>query len=238
MPRRNPSAVPATNRLLAALPAGTYRRLEPNLEPVTLDFGHVIETTGSRSRHVYFPTTAVFSMVCALRDGRTAEIGLIGNEGTTAMATCLGADAASAETVVQIAGDALRVRASKLKAEFDRCGTLHDLTLRYLFTLVAQISQSVGCNTHHLLEARLSRWLLLVRDRVPTDELLLRQDFLSDMLGTGRTAVTVAAGALRSEGLIRYSRGKITVLDRPGLEAAACECYATVRAVFDASHRK
>lgn len=158
---------------------------------------------------------------------------MVGNEGTTAMATCLGVEAAATHTIVQLAGDALRIRATKVKAEFDRGGAFHDLMLRYIHALVAQVSQSVGCNTHHLLEARLSRWLLIVRDRVPSDQLLLQHEFLSQMLGTGRSAVTVAAGTLRAAGLIRYSRGRITILDRDGLEASACECYGVVKAAFD-----
>jgi hypothetical protein len=168
-----------------------------------------------------------------MENGAMVEIGMVGNEGATAMATCLGMDSSPPHTIVQVAGGALRIRAAKLKVEFDRGGALHDLMLRYIHALVAQISQSVGCNTHHLLEARLSRWLLIVRDRVPSDELLLRHEFLSQMLGTRRSAVTIAAGALRGAGLIRYARGKIAILDRPGLEASACECYRVVRTVFD-----
>jgi hypothetical protein len=162
-----------------------------------------------------------------------AATAMLGNEGMTGLSMCLGVDSPPLLTIVQVAGDALRVRARAVKAEFDRGETLHDLSLRYLYALLAQISQSVGCNTHHVLEARLSRWLLIVHDRVPSGELALQQEFLSQMLGVGRSTVTVAAGRLKAAGLIRYARGKITVLDRDGLEASACECYGVVRAAFE-----
>jgi len=229
----NHASFPLANRLLAALPHKVSKRLLPNLSLVSLALGDVVDAPGTPVRYVYFPTTAVLSMLCTMNDGAMVEIGMVGNEGTTAMETCLGVDASAPLTIAQVAGDALRIRAPKLKAEFDRGGALHDLLLRYLHALVAQISQSVGCNTHHLLEARLSRWLLIVRDRVPSDELRLHHEFLSQMLGTGRSAVTIAAGALRGAGLIRYARGKVTVLDRGGLEASACECYGIVRTAFE-----
>jgi hypothetical protein len=222
---------PIENRLLAALSHKAYKRLLPDLSRISLQIESVIDAPETPGRYVYFPTTAVLSMLCIMKNGAKVEIGMVGNEGTTAIATCLGV-ASTALTIVQVAGDALRIRAPKLKAEFDRGGSLHDLLLRYIHAFSAQVSQSVGCNTHHLLEARLSRWLLIVHDRVQSDELLLQHQFLSQMLGTGRSAVTIAAGALRGAGLIRYTRGKITILDRVGLEASACECYGVVRAAF------
>jgi hypothetical protein len=224
-----------TNHLLAALPRKSLKRLEPHFTAVSLELGQVVDTPETPARYVYFPTTAVLSMLCTMANGEMVEIGMVGNEGATAMATCLGMDASPPRTIVQVAGDALRIRATKLKAEFDRGGAVHDLLLRYIHALVAQISQSVGCNTHHLVGARLSRWLLIVRDRVPSDHLVLQHEFLSQMLGTRRSAVTIAAGALRDAGLIRYARGKIAILDRPGLEASACECYAVVRSAFEAA---
>ena len=233
MPRRNYALPPIENRLLEALPRKTFKRLEPSLSAVTLEIGQVIDTPETRARYVYFPTTAVLSMLCMMENGAMVEFGMVGNEGATAMATCLGMDASPPHTIVQVAGEALRIRAAKLRVEFDRGGALHDLMLRYIHALVAQISQSVGCNTHHLLEARLSRWLLIVRDRVPSDELLLQHEFLSQMLGTRRSAVKIAAGALRGAGLIRYARGKIAILDRAGLEASACECYRVVKTAFE-----
>ena len=233
MSKSNHGSPYAANRLLAELPRKAFDRLEPNLEVVTLTLGDTTDTAGTSSRYVYFPTTAVLSMLCTMNDGAKVEVGMVGNEGMTGMATCMGMSTSAPLTIVQVAGDAVRIRAQKLKAEFDRGGALHDLLLRYLHAFVAQISQSVGCNTHHVLEARLSRWLLIVRDRVPTDRLLLQHEFLSQMLGTGRSAVTIAAGELRDAGLIRYTRGKITVLDRVGLEASACECYGVVRSAFE-----
>ena len=224
------------NHLLDALPRKSYRRLLPSLEPVTLALEDIVATPGTPAEFVYFPTTAVFSMLCVMERGAMVEIGMVGKEGMTGMATCLGVDISSALTIVQVAGDALRISAPSLKREFDRGGALHDLLLRYVYALIAQISQSVGCNTHHLLEGRLSRWLLIVRDRVPSDTLVLQHEFLSQMLGTGRSAVTIAAGGLRAAGLIRYARGKITILDREGLEATACECYGVVRAAFERAH--
>jgi hypothetical protein len=221
------------NRLLDALPRAVYERLKPDMRLVTLAAEKVVDVPGTASRYVYFPTTAVVSMLCTMENGKRVETGMIGNEGTTAASACLGASAAAPLAMVQVAGDAVRVRAPKLKAEFDRGGVLHDLVLRYVHALLAQVSQSVGCNSHHLLEARLSRWLLIVRDRVATDELPLEHEFLSNMLGTGRSAVTVAAGALREAGLIRYARGKVTILDREGLEASACECYGVVRTAYE-----
>ncbi len=233
VPLAKPESDAIGNRLLAALPRKTYGRLRPGLLLVPLAIGNVIATPGTSPKYVYFPTTAVLSMLCTMQNGAKAEVGMIGKEGTTATGPCLGVDGSSTLTIVQVAGDALRIRTTKVKAEFDRGGAFHDLILRYVHALVAQISQSVGCNTHHLIEARLSRWLLIVRDRVPTDELRLEHVFLSQMLGTGRSAVTIAAGGLRDAGLIRYSRGKISILDRPGLEASACECYKVVRAAYE-----
>jgi hypothetical protein len=236
MPRPKDSLTPSANRLLAALPPKAYARLLRHLTPVSLALRHVVESPGRPIQKVYFPTTAVLSMLCTLDGDATVEIGMIGNEGTTAVATCLGLEISPQLTVVQVAGEALMLDATRLKAEFDRGGTLHDLLLRYLSALIAQISQSVGCNTHHLIEARLSRWLLIVQDRVASGEMFLEHEFLSQMLGTGRSAVTIAAGSLRNAGLIRYARGRITVLDRAGLEGSACECYGKVKAAYEAAH--
>lgn len=232
MPRSKLSSAGLSNRLLAKLPRTVYGRLAPHLRVVALKLGDVVDIVGQKSQFAYFPTTAVISLMCVMENGETSEIGMLGNEGMTAMAICLGVGVASSQAVVQVAGDAIQIRATALKEEFDRQGPLHDLLLRYVYSLVAQIAQSAGCNTHHTVEARLSRWLLIVSDRVSTDELLLRHDFLSQMLGTHRSAVTIAAGALRAAGLIRYSRGKITITNRQGLEDSACECYRAVRVAY------
>jgi hypothetical protein len=183
------------NHLLDALPPKAYKRLQPSLESVSLALEDILASPGKPAEFVYFPTTAVCSMLCVMESGAKVEIGMVGQEGMTGMATCSGVKSSPSLTIVQVAGDALRIHATRLKKEFDRGGALHDLVLRYAYALVAQISQSVGCNTHHLLEARLSRWLLIVRDRVGSDELLLEHQFLSQMLGTGRSAVTIAAGS-------------------------------------------
>jgi CRP-like cAMP-binding protein len=236
MPGSRQAAPPIENLLLAGLPRAAYRRLIPSLELVPLALGEVIDRRGEPSRFVYFPTTAVISMMCVMANGRVAETGMVGLEGTTGTGTCLGAGAALSHTVVQVAGEALRIKERTLRTEVDRSRALHGLMLRYVAALLVQISQSVGCNTHHPIEARLSRWLLVVRDRVSSDALLLRHEFLSQMLGTRRSGVTIAAGSLRAAGLIRYTRGRIEIIDRAGLEASACECYAIVRAAFEDSN--
>ena len=233
MPRW-PDHPPGTeNRLLASLPRQTFDRLRTSMELVTLALDEVVDARGEPLRYVYFPTTAVLSVLCVLESGHRVEIGMMGHEGMSGAMTCLGASDTLGTTVVQVAGEAIRISARVLRKEFGRAGAFHDLLLRYVGALAVQISQSVGCNTHHLLEARLSRWLLIVRDRVASDELLLGHAFLSQMLGTGRSAVTVAAGGLREAGLIRYARGKITIVNRPGLEATSCECYGVVKAAFE-----
>jgi CRP-like cAMP-binding protein len=231
MPR--PKYAPIGNYLLAALPLKVYGRLLPDMEVVALRLELVLHKSGEPIKYVYFPTTAVLSMLCTMKSGDMVETGMVGNEGVAGLATCLDSDTSSPYTIVQVAGEAVRISARSIRKEFDRGGALHSLLLRYLNVLFLQVSQSVGCNTHHLLEARLSRWLLIVRDRVASDVLLLQHEFLSHMLGTHRSGVTMAAGALRTAGLIRYARGKITILDHEGLEASACECYEVIRMAFE-----
>jgi CRP-like cAMP-binding protein len=236
MPRPPQESPAVGNQLLASLPRKTYERLLPDMKLVTLEVDEVIDAPLEPARHVYFPTTAVLSALCVLEKGRRVEICMMGHEGMSGMLGCLGAQKSTGITVVQVAGDAIRIGTRAFRKEFDRNDALHELVLRYIGALVVQISQSVGCNTHHLLEARLSRWLLIVRDRVETDELLLDHAFLSQMLGTGRSAVTLAAGSLRDAGLIRYARGRIKILDHAGLRATSCECYAVVKTAFDRVH--
>ncbi len=238
MPLSNEPVPRAPNRLLEDLPRAAYGRLLPGLVAVPLAIGDVVDRLGERSAYAYFPTTAVLSMISVMANGRTAETGMIGAEGAAALAVCLGVGVAPSHTICQIAGDAVRIRSGALKTEFDRGGALHDLLLRHVYALFGQLSQSIGCNTHHPIEARLCRWLLIVHDRVPADVLLLRHEFLSQMLGSRRSAVTIAAGSLRAAGLIAYARGKITVLDRSGLEGRACECYVAVSSMFERGHRQ
>jgi CRP-like cAMP-binding protein len=230
-PNQTPFAV--GNRLLAALPRRVSDRLLQGREFVTLELEAVVYAPGEPARYAYFPTTAVISTLCAMDNGAMVETNMVGNEGMTGTMMCLNENGSPELAIVQVAGQAIRVGVDAIRQEFDRGGDFHDLVLRYVSAVVAQLSQSVGCNTHHLLEARLSRWLLIVHDRVASDVLMLEQEFLAQMLGTRRSGVTVAAGALRAAGLIRYARGKITILDRKGLEASACECYAEVRAAFE-----
>jgi CRP-like cAMP-binding protein len=195
--------------------------------------GDVVYESGGSLEYVYFPTTCVVSLLYTLEDGTTTEIGLVGNDGMVGVALFLGGDTTPNRAVVQIAGDALRIRAKVLQAEFARGGPLQRLLLLYTQALITQISQTAVCNRIHSVEQRLSRWLLLSHDRVRSDELRMTQEFISNMLGGRRESVAVAAGRLQRIGLIHYSRGLITIQDRKGLEATACECYQIVKSELD-----
>lgn len=217
------------NRLLAALPREEYKRLVPHLEVVRLAPGRILYHAGDTVRHVYFPIGGMISLLTTTENGRTIEIAMIGNEGMAGIPVILGDGAAPYQVMVQLGGNALRARADALRAAFNRGERLHGLLLRYTHALFTQVAQSAACNRFHTVEERLCRWLLVSRDRVQTDTIRLTQEFLSHMLGVPRSSVSEAAGALKSEGLIAYSRGKITILDRRGIEAASCECYRLVR---------
>jgi CRP-like cAMP-binding protein len=217
------------NHLLAALPDKDYQRLRPNLERVSLSLGEVVYESGGHLDFVYFPTNAVVSLLYTTEDGSTAEMGLTGNDGVVGIALFLGGDTTPNRAVVQVAGGAFRMRAKILQEEFAGGGRLQQLMLRYTQALITQISQTAVCNRLHSVEKRLCRWLLLSHDRVKSDELLMTQEFISNMLGGRRESVTVAAGRLQDAGLINYSRGHISILDRKGLEAAVCECYQVVK---------
>jgi len=223
---------PFENHLLAALPSEEYRRLHPALQPVMFSLGQVLYEPGGRLDYVYFPTTAVVSLLYTMEDGSTAEMGLAGNDGVVGIALFLGGDTTPNRAVVQISGHAFRMRAKLLQEEFARGGALQRSLLRYTQALMTQISQTGVCNRLHSVEKRLCRWLLLSHDRVTSDELLMTQEFIANMLGGRRESVTVAAGVLQAAGLIHYSRGHIKILDRQGLEATACECYLIVRNEF------
>ncbi len=223
----------AENHLLAALPAGDYEDLIPNLQDVTFSLGNVVYESGGRLDHIYFPTTSVVSLLYTMKDGSTAEMGLAGNEGVVGIALFLGGDTSPNRAVVQIAGRAFRMRAEVLQEKFARGGPLQYLLLRYTQALITQISQTAVCNRLHSVEKRLCRWLLLCHDRVKSNELPMTQEFIANMLGGRRESVTVAAGRLQDAGLIHYARGHITILDRKGLEAAVCECYQIVKDEFD-----
>ena len=213
------------NRLLASLPQDEYARLSPHLELVRLTPGKILYNAGDAVRHAYFPKGGMICLLSTTERGRTIEVAMISNEGMAGIPIILRCEAAPYQVMVQLAGNALRIRASALQAEFNRGGRFQHLLLQYTHTLLTQIAQSAACNRFHTVEERLCRWLLVSRDRVQTDTIRLTQEFLSHMLGTPRSSVTAVAGTLQREGLIAYQRGKITILDRRGLEAASCECY-------------
>lgn len=217
------------NRLLAALPREEYARLSPHLELVRLTPGQTIYHMGDTVRHAYFPKGGMLSLLSTTESGRTIEVGMIGNEGMAGIPVVLQTCVAPYQVIVQLPCNALRIRGEALSEEFNRGGRLQSLLLRFTHTLLTQIAQTAACNQFHNVEKRLSRWLLVSRDRVQTDTINLTQEFLSYMLGVPRTSVTTVARALQGRGLIRYSRGKIVIIDRAGVEAASCECYRLVR---------
>ena len=220
---------PQQNHLLAALPAADYERLLPHLEPVTLPLGLVVFESGSKLRHLYFPASGIVSLLYAMEDGASTEIAVIGSEGVVGIALFMGGESTPSRAVVQSAGRGYRLKAVVLKTEFERGGPLQHLLLRYTQALIAQMTQTAVCNRHHSVEQQLCRWLLLSLDRLPSNELKMTQELIANMLGVRREGVTEAAGKLQAAGLITYSRGHITVLDRPNLEGQVCECYAVVR---------
>jgi CRP-like cAMP-binding protein len=216
------------NRLLISLPVDERKRLLPNLERVTFALGDVICEPRVPLNYAYFPTTSVVSFLYTMVDGATAEMGLVGNDGMVGVALILGGKTTPNRAVVQIAGDAVRMRANLLTQEFARGGPFQFSLLCYTQTFITQISQTAVCNRLHSITERLSRWLLLCHDRAGSDELPLTQEFIANMLGARRESVTVAAGHLQDADLIRYARGHIWIIDRERLEARACECYQVV----------
>lgn len=220
---------PFENRVLASLPHEEYERLRPYLEPVRLAPGKILYGAGDIVRHAYFPKGGMVSLLSMTEDGRTIEVGMIGCEGVAGIPVVLRVNRSPYQVMVQLPTGAARIKGETLRREFNRGGKLQDLLLRYTHTLLTQVAQSAACNRFHTVEERLCRWLLISRDRVQTDTLQLTQEFLSHMLGVPRTSVTMIAGSLQRDGLIRYSRGKITILDPGGLETASCECYRVVR---------
>ena len=220
---------PKQNHLLAALPAADCERLFPHLERVPLSLGSALYETDSVQEHVFFPVASIVSLLYVMQDGASAEIAVVGNEGVVGVALFMGGDSTPSRAVVQSAGSAFRLKAELLKAEFDRGGALQYLLLRYTQSLITQMAQTAVCNRHHTVEQQLCRWLLLSLDRLPSNELIMTQKLIANMLGVRREGVTEAAGRLQADRLIDYSRGKIVVLDRPKLEARVCECYAVVK---------
>ncbi|WP_018971915.1 Crp/Fnr family transcriptional regulator [Rudaea cellulosilytica] len=224
---------PCQNHLLRALPALEAERLLPRLELVAMPLGHVLYESGSQLRHVYFPTTSIVSLLYVMADGASAEIAVVGNEGMVGVALFMGGETTPSRAVVQSAGHAYRLKGQFLKDEFTRAAALQHLLLRYTQALLTQMAQTAVCNRHHSVDQQLCRWLLLSLDRLPSNKLSMTQELIANMLGVRREGVTEAAGKLQVAGLIRYSRGHITVLDRPRLEAQCCECYEVVKKEFD-----
>jgi CRP-like cAMP-binding protein len=224
---------PRQNHLLAALPTAEYERLYPDLELVPLPLGQVLYESGDQLQHVYFPTVSIVSLLYVMADGASAEIAVVGNEGMIGIALFMGGETMPNRAVVQSAGHAYRLKGQFLKEEFNRAGALQHLLLRYTQALLTQMSQTAVCNRHHSVDQQLCRWLLLSLDRLPSNELIMTQELIANMLGVRREGVTEAAGKLQSAGLIHYSRGRITVLDRLRLEARACECYQVVKTEFN-----
>ncbi len=224
---------PKQNHLLAALPPAEYQRLAPHLELVPMRFGESLCESGGQLKHVYFPTTAIISLLYVLENGSSAEIAVVGNEGILGISLFMGGETTPSRAVVQSAGFGYRLNGQLLKDEFNRAGPVLHILLRYTQALITLMTQTAVCNRHHTVEQQLCRWLLLTLDRLPSNAVSMTQELIANMLGVRREGVTEAAGRLQREGLIRYSRGRIEVLERPGLEQAVCECYSVVKLEFD-----
>ena len=221
---------PVRNELLAALPRAAYLRLLPHLESVALPLGTGLYNSGESIEHVYFPEDSLISLITHMRDGATVEVGLIGRDGMVGIPVLLGDDIAFEAAVVQIAGTALRMPSASFKEVIKgRSSSLLTRLLLYTRVLMKQVAQTAACNGRHTAEKRLARWLLMCHDRAESDELVLTQEFISDMLGVRRAGVSSASIVLQQEGFISYSRGRVTILKREGLVAFSCECYAAVR---------
>lgn len=221
------------NHLLAALPDAEWQRWLPEFEHVDLPLGQVLYEPGKTLSHVYFPITAIISLLYVMENGASAEIAIVGNEGIVGISLFMGGESTPSRAVVQSAGRGLRLKAKMMKEEFNRNGPVLHLLLRYTQALITQMAQTAVCNRHHSLDQQLCRWLLLSLDRLQGDELVMTQELIANMLGVRREGVTEAALKLQQAELIRYARGRISVLDRPGLEARTCECYAVVKNEYD-----
>lgn len=232
-PAQPTRATPAQNHLLAALTAPEQERLFPQLELVPMPLGTVLYESGSHLGHVYFPTTSIVSLLYVMEDGASAEIAVVGNEGLVGVSLFMGGETTPSRAVVQSAGFAYRLAGARLKDEFGRNGSMQHLMLRYTQALLTQMAQTAVCNRHHSVDQQLCRWLLLSLDRLPSNELTMTQELIANMLGVRREGVTEAALKLQRAGLIRYARGHIAVLDRPGLEERSCECYGVVKKEYD-----
>ncbi len=223
---------PLQNHLLAALPAASWKRLIPHLKCVPLRLGEIVYESGKQLRNIYFPTTCIVSLLYVLENGSSAEIAIVGNEGVVGVSLFMGGETTTSRAVVQSAGIAFRLPGRLLKEEFARAESMQHLLLRYTQALITQMSQTAVCNRHHSIDQQFCRWLLLSLDRLPSNELTMTQELIANMLGVRREGVTAAAGKLQAAGIIRYNRGHITVINRPRLEAASCECYDVVKREF------
>jgi CRP-like cAMP-binding protein len=221
------------NRLLTALPGAEWQRWLPHLERVAMPLGQVLYESGDTLSHVYFPTTAIVSLLYVMENGASAEIAVVGNEGIVGISLFMGGDSTPSRAVVQSAGQGLRLRAPIMKDAFNQAGAVLHLLLRYTQALITQMAQTAVCNRHHSLDQQLCRWLLLSLDRLQGNELVMTQELIANMLGVRREGVTEGALRLQQAGLIRYARGHISVLDRIGLEKRSCECYAVVKKEYD-----
>ena len=225
-------SLPDQNQLLAALPPEEWDKWRPELEAVDLKLGDVLYESGSKMTHVYFPTTAIVSLLYVMENGSSAEIAVVGHEGIVGVSLFMGGESTPSRAVVQSAGQGFRMGALQIQDHFKRAPVLH-LLLRYTQALITQMAQTAVCNRHHSLDQQLCRWLLLSLDRLSGTELVMTQELIANMLGVRREGVTESATKLQKAGLIKYSRGRITVLDRPALEARSCECYGVVKKEYD-----
>ncbi|MBS1156914.1 MAG: Crp/Fnr family transcriptional regulator [Proteobacteria bacterium] len=221
------------NHLLAALPDAEWQCWQPQLELVDMPQGQVLYESGETLRYVYFPTTAIVSLLYLMEDGASTEIAVVGNEGIIGISQFMGGESAFSRAVVLSAGQGFRLKAEAMREEFEHAGPVQHLLLRYTQALITQMAQTAVCNRHHSLDQQLCRWLLLSLDRLPDNEIVMTQELIANMLGVRREGVTESALKLQAAGLIRYARGHITVLDRKGLEERACECYAVVKKEYD-----
>src|SRR6202167_2588565 len=226
-------AEPRNNFLLAALPDGEWQRWRHFLEKVEMPLGRVLYEAGATLTHVYFPTTCIVSLLYVMENGASAEIAVVGNEGLVGISLFMGGESTPSRAVVQSAGHGLRLKAQLMKDEFDRAGPVLHLLLRYTQALITQMAQTAVCKRHHSLDQQLCRWLLLSLDRLESNQLVMTQELIANMLGVRREGVTEGALKLQHAGLISYARGHITVLDSKGLEKRSCECYAVVKKEYD-----
>lgn len=224
---------PRENRILGALPQAEWERWRPQLEAVDMPLGKVLYESGMKLAHLYFPTTSIVSLLYVMENGASAEIAIVGREGLVGISLFMGGDSTPSRAVVQSAGKGYRLKAGGMMNEFNKSGPVMHLLLRYTQALITQMAQTAVCNRHHTLDQQLCRWLLLSLDRLPSNELVMTQELIANMLGVRREGVTEAAGRLQKDGLISYQRGRITVLNRPELEVRTCECYGVVKKEYD-----